>query len=66
MAGLDPAIFFQAADARVKPAHDDRETSWPDLIRPSRREWQMAVSSTAMTIFMQWHYFLLDNIPSIE
>jgi len=22
MAGLDPAIFFHAADARVTPAHD--------------------------------------------
>jgi hypothetical protein len=22
MAGLDPAIFFQAADARIKSAHD--------------------------------------------
>ena len=24
---------------------------------------EMAVSSTAMTIFMPWNYFPLDNIP---
>jgi hypothetical protein len=23
MAGLDPAIFFHAADARIKSAHDE-------------------------------------------